>query len=296
MHAQAVTDPDGLAGLVLVAPAIFAFPGPEFADVQLTPHRPGGGAGAGVVEATPAEERRAAAAQAAAHLGFEPSGCHVTDPPEVRRLYPRREEPEPGAGAGAGQRQQQQPQPLERSGSGSGLSRSGGGRRARRGRLLRALGRLAGGLASLLALGVLRLLAPVITLLLRSLVRRRTFWLKVSSNIHEEGDRVGGVLVECECARVSAGRPEPCPWHPMQAPHVLLLLSPPAHHNSTGPAAGLLQPFWRHARHRGQLPHAAVGARLGGGHGQLPAGETHAAQVCVGVSVCVRPGRALVLL
>ncbi|KAG2429307.1 hypothetical protein HXX76_011075 [Chlamydomonas incerta] len=175
---EAVTDPAGLAGLVLVAPAIFAFPGSEFADVQLTPHRPGGGA-TGAVEATPAEERRAAAAQAAANLGFEPSGCHVTDPPEVRRLYPRHEEQEqgkergPGAGAEPGPGQQQ---PLSR--SGSGLSRSGSGRPARRGRLLRALGRLAGGLASLVALGVLRLLAPVIILLLRSLVRRRTFWLK----------------------------------------------------------------------------------------------------------------------
>ncbi|KAG2437581.1 hypothetical protein HYH02_011221 [Chlamydomonas schloesseri] len=168
---EAVTDPEGIAGVVLVAPAIFAFPGPEFADVQLTPHRPGGGA-TGAAEATPAEERRAAAAQAAANLGFEPAGCHVTDPPEVRRLYPRREEPEPATGPGMGK---QQPQ-LER--TSSALSRSGSGRRARRGRLLRALGRLAGGLASLFALGVLRLLAPVITLLLRSLVRRRTFWLK----------------------------------------------------------------------------------------------------------------------
>ncbi|KAG2492621.1 hypothetical protein HYH03_009037 [Edaphochlamys debaryana] len=153
---EAVTHPEGLAALVLVAPAIFAFPGPDYAGVTLTPDRPPPQAATAAGAATaPADaaSTAAAAARAALQLGPEPPGSHVTDPPTVRRLYPRTS----GAAAPGGRT---------------------GGKAAQRGGVLRALRAGLAALASALLLLVLRLLAPIITALLRSLVRRRAFWHK----------------------------------------------------------------------------------------------------------------------
>ncbi|EFJ48521.1 hypothetical protein VOLCADRAFT_90829 [Volvox carteri f. nagariensis] len=166
---EAVANPDDLAGLVLVAPAVIALPGPEYQAVTLSPDRPSGES-LGTAEAAAAEQLRTAHARAAAHLGSEPIGTHVTDPPEVRRLYPVG--PMPG-GPGSG---------FVTSGNsaGAGDCKTSRGERGgvRAGTLLRAARMLLVALASLALMTVLRLLAPVITLLLRSLVRRRTFWVK----------------------------------------------------------------------------------------------------------------------
>ncbi|KXZ46407.1 hypothetical protein GPECTOR_44g81 [Gonium pectorale] len=175
---EAVTGPEGLAGLVLVAPAVFALPGPEYAGVTLSPDHPNGAAasdsGAG------GEEQRTAAAREAAHLGSEPTGSHVTDPPEVRRLYPVGRVPTRGStGAAAG-------------GEAGGAGGAAGAPR----RLLKACGALLGAVASLALLLVLRLLAPIITLLLRSLVRRRTFWIKGLQQAYYNPDLVTSDIVD----------------------------------------------------------------------------------------------------
>ncbi|GLI69240.1 hypothetical protein VaNZ11_013815 [Volvox africanus] len=171
---EAVSSPTDLDGLVLVAPAVFALPGPEYQGVTLSPNRPDkttdttGGNTDATNAAAKAERFRTSAARAAAILGSEPYGSHVTDPPEVRRLYPVGRMPHLQVGVSAGDNVS--------GGNGSNVGRSGWGLRV--GPLLRTARSLLVVLASLAMVTVLRLMTPVITLLLRSLVRQRTFWLK----------------------------------------------------------------------------------------------------------------------
>jgi hypothetical protein len=191
-----VTDPGGVAGLVLVAPAVLAFPGAEYADVKLSPDRPpepsplrpgGSRSGSGPL-ASPSlspSPSGTAGLPPADRLGgspgpsdrplplprpelhypeSEPLGSHPTDPPEVRRLYPQGFKKAAAAGG-------------EDAGGAGGLQRQGSGRR--RGGPLRAVGAALGALAAAAVLVALRLLTPIITLLLRALVRQRSFWVKV---------------------------------------------------------------------------------------------------------------------
>ncbi|GIM17480.1 hypothetical protein Vretimale_20030 [Volvox reticuliferus] len=171
---EAVSNPTDLDGLVLVAPAVLALLRPEHQGVTLSPNRPDSTTSTtgcntdAAASAAKAERFRTSAARAAAILGSEPYGSHVTDPPEVRRLYPIGRMPvhvdgsvcDNASGVNAGGA-------AGRSGQGQGVAA-----------LLRAARSLMVVVASLLLLTVLRLLTPVITLLLRSLVRQRTFWLK----------------------------------------------------------------------------------------------------------------------
>ncbi|GIL51728.1 hypothetical protein Vafri_7657 [Volvox africanus] len=166
---EAVSNPTDLDGLVLVAPAVFALPGPEYQGVKLSPNRPDqatdttGGNTDAANAAAKAERFRTSAARAAAVLGSEPDGSHVTDPPEVRRLYPVGRMPYLQVGGSA--------HDDISGGKGSNVG-------LRVGALLRATRSLLVVVTSLALLTVLRLMTPVITLLLRSLVRQRTFWLK----------------------------------------------------------------------------------------------------------------------
>lgn len=186
-----MTDPDGLAGLVLVAPAVLAFPGADYAAVTLSPERAVPCADTDNGE-QPQEPLQGSASSSSSSGGApkrklhfpeaQPVGSHPTDPPEVRRLYPVGQMPY-NTSAGTGMA----------GGEGGAGARSAGrpGRRRQRG-LLRALGSALQGWASALLLAVLRLLSPIITLLLRALVRRRAFWVKVRRAANVEPPRFRG--------------------------------------------------------------------------------------------------------
>ncbi len=174
LSCQAVTDPEGLAGLVLVAPAVLAFPGADYAAVTLSPERAAPAVDSDGSASSSSNSSSSGSPKRELHFPeAEPVGSHPTDPPEVRRLYPVGQMPYyTSAGTGMA------------GGGGSAGARSAGrsGRR-RRQRLLRALGPALQGWASALLLAVLRLLSPIITLLLRALVRRRAFWVKVRRRV-----------------------------------------------------------------------------------------------------------------